>query len=158
MSNRLPPGDLVIRAARSTDIHAICELDRITLLSKWSPEMYRTLMTDGRSELRVASMGERLIGFHAVTKVHPDIELLKIGVTPEFQGTGVGMALLDDVLGQARSHGFSSCFLEVRASNNRAIRFYRKRGFEVVGVRRAYYREPIEDALVMRKDIGVSGT
>ena len=119
--------------------------------------MYRSLMADHRSELRVASIGERLIGFHAITKVQPDIELLKIAVTPEFQGTGVGVALLDDVFGQARTRGCSSCFLEVRASNNRAIRFYHKKGFEVVGVRRAYYRDPIEDALVMRKDFGISG-
>lgn len=154
MSNRVPPAGLVIRSADSSDIEGIRELDRMTLLTRWSPEMYRGLIADERSDVRVAYLGEQLIGFHATTKVHPDIELLKIGVRPEFQGTGVGLALLEDVIGPARVQGYSSCFLEVRASNTRAIRFYRGKGFEVVGVRRAYYRAPIEDALVMRKNLG----
>jgi len=159
MSNRMPPTDLVIRSAEWADIQAICELDRVTFLTRWTPEVYKRLIADQRSDLRIACIGERLIGFHATTRVYPDIELLKIAVQPEFQGAGVGRALLEDAMGSARNHEYSSCFLEVRASNARAIRFYRRKGFEVVGVRRAYYRNPVEDALVMRKELSaVSGT
>ncbi len=153
MSNRMPPADLVIRSAEWADIQSLCELDRITLLTRWSPEMYKGLMADRRSDLRIACIGERPIGFHATTRVYPDIELLKIAVRPEFQGTGVGRALLEDAIATVHDRSYSSCFLEVRASNARAIRFYRGKGFEVVGVRRAYYRDPVEDALVMRKEL-----
>jgi ribosomal-protein-alanine N-acetyltransferase len=71
------------------------------------------------------------------------------------RGQGVGGRLLDATIGELERRGATSTFLEVRESNAAARALYASRGFDSVGRRRNYYRRPVEDALVLRRDTGV---
>ena len=72
---------------------------------------------------------------------------------PERRGEGIGRRLLRESISVAASRGTRSLYLEVRESNDVARRLYEKVGFNVVGVRKQYYAEPVEDAIVMKLDL-----
>jgi [ribosomal protein S18]-alanine N-acetyltransferase len=80
-------------------------------------------------------------------------DVLTIAVVTARWGHGIGSALLDRLLAEARRRGCTEVFLEVRADNTRAQRLYRWRGFADVGIRRSYYQPSGTDAIVMRLDL-----
>jgi len=77
-------------------------------------------------------------------------EVLNLAVDPPYRRRGLARALLDTALGVFQRRGADEVYLEVRESNAAARSLYGERGFEPVGTRRAYYRNPVEDALVLR--------
>ncbi len=78
-------------------------------------------------------------------------ELCNLMVPPRYLGKRVGRLLLEQCLEVARQRQLTRIFLEVRHSNHRAIRFYRRNGFRIVSSRQNYYRDPPEDAWVMER-------
>jgi len=139
------------RLATFEDIEAIKSLDVLCRLNGWSAEVYKGLILHDSCEVTVCLINREVVGFCAIKKMAPELDILKIGVHPNRQREGIGSALLKGALERAAADGCHQCFLEVRWSNEAAISFYRKEGFEVVGMRRRYYRQPVEDARVMRK-------
>jgi len=140
-----------IRLATFEDIPALHRLDLRCGLNSWTPDIYKGLILNDSCEVTVWVNDMAVVGFCAVRTAKPELELLKIGVDPDRHGEGIGTELLSDALRTAISSGCTDCFLEVRWSNERAISFYTKEGFEMVGIRKRYYRNPLEDARVMRK-------
>lgn len=80
-------------------------------------------------------------------------DIANIAVLPPYRKTGIGGALLDTLLEQARMEQADTVYLEVRQSNDPAIRLYMSRGFQKIGKRKNYYKNPREDALLMAKAI-----
>jgi [ribosomal protein S18]-alanine N-acetyltransferase len=145
------------RAATPGDISGVRQLDEACRLTPWSMLSYRELMGRSAIHFLVAEMEARkrpLIGFQIVSNLDETSEILKIAVHPDYQGAGVAQLLLDTGLETAIELGCTTCYLEVRPSNHRAIRFYRRNGFEIMDLRKNYYTSPMEDAFVMRKLIG----
>ena len=101
------------------------------------------------AESRVAESELRGVGFLVGRDGGPEWELENIAVMPEFRHRGVGRELLSALLRHAHSRGAERILLEVRASNESAIRFYKLSGFEQFARRRDYYRDPEEDALIL---------
>lgn len=95
----------------------------------------------------------RSIGFLVAQNGGPEWELENIAVLPEFRRRGVGRQLLLALLHHARALGAGRILLEVRASNQPAIRFYSLSGFQPSGRRRDYYRDPEEDALILVREL-----
>jgi len=90
-----------------------------------------------------------IAGFAIMRQVGDDGELLKIAVDNSARGKGIGDLLMKAILEEAKRKAFPSVFLEVRSSNTAAIRLYEKHGFNTVRVRKDYYNDPVEDAIVM---------
>lgn len=86
-----------------------------------------------------------LVGWHVADELH----ILNIATAPSARRRGLGSALLDEVLGYASGHRVRLLLLEVRRSNDPAIGLYRKAGFSIFGVRKAYYADNDEDAIEM---------
>lgn len=152
------PG-LAVRACRPEDVPSIRELDRLSGLALWEATSYESLLGRDESFFAVAvDLGGGVRGFCLALRLVGEMELAKIAVDPAFQGKGVGQRLLDEALSWAAGGGCRDCYLEVRPSNRRALAFYFRNGFEEVGRRVGYYRNPEEDALIMRKRLpGVAG-
>ncbi|HEK9955783.1 TPA: ribosomal protein S18-alanine N-acetyltransferase [Streptococcus equi subsp. zooepidemicus] len=90
---------------------------------------------------------ETLLGFLAIQQLPGEMEITNLAVLPSYQGQGIASWLMGQL------DGFEGViFLEVRASNHRAQQLYLKHGFEVVGQRSNYYHDPIEAALIMRRE------
>lgn len=110
----------------------------------------------------------RLIKFSATVKDHnlskksKEIELLELenefeifnlAVRREYRGRGIGQMLFEKILDECVCNNVGSVWLEVRKTNESAIKFYRKNCFETVYVRKNYYYKPVDDALVMKMDL-----
>ena len=95
----------------------------------------------------------KLLGYFVAMKGFEEVHLLNITVAPEFQGRGWGKAMLEALAVWSRGQGANDLWLEVRASNARAIHVYQAHGFETVSVRKDYYPDrnfAREDAVVMK--------
>lgn len=82
-----------------------------------------------------------------------ECEILNIGVLPTAQKKGIGQSLLDAVIAECVRRKVKFIWLEVRERNDKALKFYRKNNFVVVRRRKSYYRNPVEDALVMKAEL-----
>ncbi len=140
---RKPPGapGLRIRPAVREDLEAIARIQEASpAAAQWPPEDYL------RYTCLVAVSGEEVAGFAVLRRTGEEYELLNLAVAPERRRRGVGRRLVAAVLERAPG----PVFLEVRASNEAARRLYEACGFRPVGLRRNYYRNPTESAIVMR--------
>jgi ribosomal-protein-alanine N-acetyltransferase len=141
---------LHVRALRADDLPRILEIERQSFSTPWQESTFRGLLRRTDTDMLGAVQGERLVGYAIAWTVMDQAELGNVAVAPEARGAGVGRVLVRAVLERLRRRQATECFLEVRESNHVAQELYRSVGFAVIGRRRAYYTEPVEDALVMR--------
>lgn len=92
-----------------------------------------------------------VLGYVVAWFILDQAEIANLAVSRAFRRRGVGAALLDAALSEADDRQVTAIHLEVRQSNSPARRLYESRGFVEVGRRRAYYRRPVEDAVVLRR-------
>jgi ribosomal-protein-alanine acetyltransferase len=136
-------------------------LESVTHLSFWGAENYSRFLQQpeyfARKAVAKTSAGIRLLGFFLARSVLENLELLKIGVYPQFQSQGIGTCLLEAAFAEGMRRDCLRCFLEVRKSNVGAIRFYLNHQFKMAGERTNYYSDPLEDAWIMERVLwGVS--
>ena len=138
------------------------QIERAAFTDPWSYQSFIELLTNPRVLFAVAERGRHaadaadaaeVIGYVVAWFVVDEAEVANVAVAPEVRGQGVGARLLDEALSAARVHGAASVYLEVRDSNAAARALYASRGFVQIGRRRRYYRRPVEDALVMRREL-----
>lgn len=121
----------------------------------WTLPQLAGVMTMPGTWLTIARMDAAPLGFALIRSVLDECELLLLAVAPMWRGRGIGLALLQDSLFQARRRGINSMNLEVRSSNS-AINLYERCGFEYVHSRPGYYRGndgQLHDALSFRIDM-----
>lgn len=107
---------------------------------------------DATPEAAPACASQSVLAYAGLWIVVDEAHLMNIAVDPALQGQGLGEFLLLHMLEQARALGAELCTLEVRPSNRRAQRLYRRLGFHVAGRRRRYYVDNGEDALIMTSE------
>lgn len=120
----------------------------------WSAESCASFAAAGEGWLarRAGPEGEAA-GFLAARIAADECEILNLVVAPVHRRQGIGRRLVEQALAAARAGGARRCWLEVRASNAGAMAFYESLGFRRAGLRRRYYAAPIEDAVVMARDL-----
>ena len=148
--------DLNVRPFEPADAEAAVELGKSLGLSQWTVADYRDELRRADAGMLAAVKGANVVGFIVGRRVpgsthgRVDAEIYNIGVNPRFQRSGTGSALMLEFLSQCREAGVRDVWLEVRATNEVAVRFYRKFGFAPYAVRPGFYRDPPEDGVVMR--------
>lgn len=115
----------------------------------WGIDSYRRSTVNTYDYLTAAMDGSSLAGF-ALLRCFDDAELIRIAVDTRFRRQGIGEQLLSDLLREVRKRDIHDIFLEVRSGNEAAIGLYTKAGFISAGVRKGYYSNPTEDAIIMR--------
>jgi [ribosomal protein S18]-alanine N-acetyltransferase len=146
-----------VRAAMAEDVEAVLRVERSAVEAPhWSEAEYLAAL-DGEAAVRrclmVAEVEGRPVGF-GVGKVAAGVgELESVAVADAARRQGVGRALCVAVMEWCRGRGAGSMELEVRAGSVGAIGLYEGLGFVGVGRRREYYREPVEDALLMQMEL-----
>ncbi len=148
---------LVLEAATPADLDGLLLLERLCFSHPWSRQHFKDVLADpARSRLLVlraplAAGGPTIRAYCAVAWIADEVHVHNLAVHPGARRQGIGRWLLDRALELGRRNGAGTAFLEVRASNEPAVLMYRSRGFREVQVRRRYYQEPVEDALVFQK-------
>jgi [ribosomal protein S18]-alanine N-acetyltransferase len=120
--------------------------------SQWSAGELLHLAKIG-TRIWVAEESGEVVGASATRAVVDELEVLTLGVTPSWRRRGVGRSLMVTAMAEAGQTGARQVFLEVRESNQGARAFYAALGFVETGRRRAYYRDPEEDALVLSRPV-----
>ena len=132
------------------DLPAIIRIEQSSYTMPWTEATFRGLLRRRDADLVVADAGGHPVGYAVAWSVAEQCELGNVAVTADWRGLGIGRALVLEILQLAASRGVREVFLEVRPSNPVAQRLYASLGFRLVGRRKNYYFEPVEDALVMR--------
>ncbi|WP_295514794.1 ribosomal protein S18-alanine N-acetyltransferase [Streptococcus sp. UBA632] len=115
--------------------------------SPWTKEQILSDMQQDNVDYFFVEVDKTAIGFLAIQQLVGELEITNIAVKKAHQGEGWGSQLLAHL-----DHVDFPIFLEVRASNTLAQALYQKFGFEVIGKRQRYYHEPVEDAIIMKRE------
>ena len=152
-SAEIRPVAVTLRKADSRDLDAVAAIERESFGDPWSVAEFESVLALGHTIFLVASTGvdERIAGYVVALAVVDEAEILNVAVSPGMRGHGIGGRLLDAALAEVEKRGAQSIFLEVRLSNKSARALYESRRFVDVSRRKGYYRNPSEDALVMRR-------
>jgi ribosomal-protein-alanine acetyltransferase len=143
----------MIREMAPADVAAIeSVLGASSGASQWSAAELLALVKGG-TRVFVAEEAGEVVGASAVRAVADEVEVLTLGVVPSWRRRGLGRELMVAALSKAGEAGARQVFLEVRESNQGARAFYATLGFAESGRRRAYYRHPTEDALVLSRPV-----
>jgi ribosomal-protein-alanine N-acetyltransferase len=139
---------LSIRPIETRDMTSTMEIQSACPeIAQWTTRDYARVV-QGDMAGWVAEEKIEVAGFIVARRVSSDLEILNFAVRPERRNRGIGAALLRQALDWGAAFHAERAFLEVRASNLAALRFYEHNGFEMTGRRPRYYVSPIEDALV----------
>ncbi len=128
----------------------VLAIERVAFTTPWRTEDFTQLIENPEAINLAAVEAGRVVGYSCAWRVIECAELGNIATLPECQGMGVARGLLDATLKACRHKRVEVMFLEVRASNNRAVELYERYGFSRIGLRRAYYTQPVEDAVIMK--------
>lgn len=146
-----PPAGVEVRRLGPADVDAVVAIETEAFSNPWRRETFLDLVDRPGLELLVMEDREAgVIGYAVLWCILEQAELANMALTPRFRRRGLGGFLLSRVLDKARARGVENVFLEVRVSNEHALRLYERYGFVDVGLRRGYYESPREDARVMR--------
>ena len=155
-------GALHIRRAVEADVTAMVAIERASFSDPWTAaaiastlryDHMRVLVAEERGELGGDGAG-RPLGYVVAMVAGLEAEIADLAVSPDARRRGIGRALIDRLLADLEAEGVESVFLEVRESNRGARALYESRAFRGIGRRRGYYRLPVEDALLLKRELG----
>ncbi len=137
---------------RRDHVEDIAALEKLCFSDPWPMEGILPELTNPLSYWLVAMDGPLLAGYIGSQSVPPEADVMNVAVAPAYRRQGIAQKLVDALVSDLRGKEITSLSLEVRAGNSPAIALYGKLGFCQVGRRPNYYRNPREDALILRKE------
>ena len=143
---------MMITNMRQEHVAQVAALEKLCFRDPWSENSVASELNNPLSLWLVALDGERLAGYVGSQTVMDESDMMNVAVHPDFRKQGIANALILGLVEELRKMGSHCLTLEVRASNENAISVYRKLDFQEVGRRKNYYRNPREDALILRKE------
>ena len=144
---------MIIRKMKASDVIAIAELEKRCFSDPWSADSIASELVNPLSYWLVAEMDGQVAGYVGSQSVLDAADMMNIAVSPEYRRRGVAKALVNELTAYLSKNNVIALLLEVRVSNEPAITLYEKMGFQQVGRRPNYYRNPREDALILRKGL-----
>lgn len=138
----------MVHELTSEEIPVILEIEQLCFMDPWSERMIENSLKSGLDTWLLLTE-EGAAGYCVLRIVADECELLRIAVRPEYRGRGLSKKLMDQLVFYSRQKDVKSIFLEVRESNERARNLYRSYGFTEEGIRKHYYLNPCEDAVIM---------
>ena len=145
-----------LRRAQAADVDPIHEIEQISFTSPWSKQLIRQAVesSDGSNYFLVAvSSDDTILGYICYSLVADEVHILTLATDPQYRRQGIAHSLIMDSIEKGRVYGAVRADLEVRESNESAIRLYQGLGFALVGRRPRYYSNPTEDALLLSLDL-----
>lgn len=138
-----------VRAMQIKDADAVSRLERQIFSRPWSRKGFIDALSLGNTIFLVAEEEGRILGYIGMYFSIDEGEITNVAVDPVERCRGVGAMLLDAIKKEAEHRFLARLILEVRVSNDTAIRLYERNGFMNCGIRKGFYEEPKEDAYIM---------
>ena len=143
---------MMIETMNASHVAQIAELEKICFSDPWSERSIASELDNNLALWLTATEGNRVAGYIGSQTVLDETDMMNVAVHPEFRRQGIAELLVNTLVERLKSAGSRCLTLEVRASNLPAISLYEKLGFTEIGRRKNYYRNPREDALILRKE------
>ncbi len=139
---------MTVEKLTAAHLSAVAELEALCFADPWSEKALALLVSDGAYGAVCLSEG-RVMAYGGVLWAPDEGQITNIATHPDARRKGMGAAVLEYLIAEARSRGCEQLSLEARVSNIPAIALYERYGFLKMGIRRGFYKHPTEDAYVM---------
>lgn len=154
MTDDVNPQQLNIRRMLLQDLDAVLQVEHRSFTAPWSRQAFLGEIVENRlARYIVAELDGRVIGYAGLWMIMDEGHVTNIAVDPDYRGLKLGEKLLRTLMSMCVASGGRKMTLEVRVTNTVAQNLYRKYGFERVGIRKGYYTDNKEDAMIMWVDL-----
>ena len=143
---------MMLEKMNASHVAQIAELEKICFSDPWSERSVASELENKLSCWLVVMEGERVVGYIGSQTVCGETDMMNVAVHPSHRRKGIAETLILGLIEELKTMESHCLTLEVRASNVPAISLYEKLGFSEIGRRKNYYRNPKEDALILRKE------
>ena len=140
-----------ITEMKERHVAQVAQLEALCFADPWSETSIASELRNDLAFWLVAEEDGAVVGYIGSQTVFPESDMMNVAVHPDHRRKGIGAILVEALITHLRNMDCENLTLEVRASNESAILLYEKLGFAQIGLRKNYYRNPKEDALIMRK-------
>ena len=135
------------------DLAEVVEIEKASMPSPWSKELFEEELRRDAAHYFVTEEEGRVAGYMGYWEAPQEAHIINLAVAPAFRKRGLGQRMIESCMDFAFQRGARLATLEVRVGNEVAQRLYEKCGFRVVAIRKKYYSDNLEDAIVMIKDM-----
>lgn len=142
---------LNIRLMIETDIEQVSEIENATFSSPWSRQDFIDSLIREDTIYLVAYEEDKILGYCGLWNIVNEGNINNVAVAKEYRGSQIGFKMLTRLIELGNAQKIEAYTLEVRQSNNAAIKLYQKLGFVEEGLRKNFYENPKEDAIIMWK-------
>lgn len=143
---------MMITEMKADHVPQVAALEKLCFADPWSEMSIASELQNLWSYWLVAVSGDTVVGYIGSQSSIDEADVMNVAVQPDFRRQGIAESLISTLVEELKKRGIHALMLEVRASNAPAIALYEKLGFQQVGLRKNYYRNPKEDALILRKE------
>ncbi|MBR0085168.1 MAG: ribosomal protein S18-alanine N-acetyltransferase [Lachnospiraceae bacterium] len=146
----------MIRKMLESDLDEVARIERACFTDPWSRESFREAIELPSSHYIVCEEDGKVAGYACLMYAADEGEIINIATDEPYRRKGMGEKLVYAMIEAGKALGVISFYLEVRKSNTAAHELYKKCGFYDIGVRKNYYSDPKEDAIVMKRQEGAA--
>ena len=145
---------ITLMEMKAEHVPQVAQLEKICFADPWSELSISLELTNVWSYWLVALDGDTVVGYIGSQSSLDEADIMNVAVHPDYRRQGIAEKLINTLVADLKNRGCHALLLEVRVSNTPAVTLYEKLGFAQVGCRKNYYRNPKEDALILRKEWG----
>jgi [ribosomal protein S18]-alanine N-acetyltransferase len=145
--------DVIIRRMTEQDLMEVVNIEKQAFTDPWSYESFKSDLNNEMALPLVAISHGKVVGYSSLYVAAGEMQLGNFAVSPDHRNMGIAKLMMEEMVKLARERKCDGIFLEVRESNTPAITLYAAYGFRVVGRRNGYYRDPVENAILMAKEL-----
>lgn len=143
----------LFRPMLEADLEQVVAIEKASMPSPWSRELFEEELHREAAHYFVLEIDGRVAGYMGYWEAPQEAHIINLAIDPAFRQKGMGLEMMAYCLEFARKRGGALATLEVRQSNEAAQRLYEKAGFRTVAIRKKYYSDNQEDAIVMIKEM-----
>ncbi len=143
--------NIILKCADKNCIEAISEIEKACFSDPWSENAIAEFISYPENTILCAFCGYTLCGYISESHVLDEIQIANVAVSKEYRRQGIASLLIETMINKCYSQNVAFVTLEVRKSNTPAINLYTNYGFKAEGLRKNYYKNPNEDAIIMNR-------
>ena len=143
---------MIYTEMKAEHVPQVAQLEKLCFADPWSEMSIASELQNLWAYWLVAVQDDMVVGYIGSQSTIDETDVMNVAVHPDWRRQGIAEQLIENLIEELKERGSHALMLEVRASNAPAIALYGKMGFRQVGLRKNYYRNPKEDALILRKE------
>ena len=144
---------MIFRPMLEVDLDPVAAIEKASMPSPWSRELFEEELKRTAAHYFVVEAEGRVAGYMGYWEAPQEAHIINLAIAPDFRGRGLGREMIEKCVEFARKRGARLATLEVRESNLAAQRLYERCGFKFIAIRKQYYNDNQEDAIVMIREI-----